>query len=81
MHVGYSKVYGDCIKMMLNTSEIQIQIVREKHNLPVIFDSYISPKVKKMLASSMRLAYATLDSMLSISFKRILFKILEFVYL
>jgi hypothetical protein len=38
MHGGYSEVYGDCIKMLLNTSEIQIQIMREKHNLPIIFD-------------------------------------------
>ncbi len=54
MHGGYSKVYVHCIKMLLNTSEIQIQIVREKHNLPIVFDSYVSPKVKKTLASSMR---------------------------
>ena len=54
MHGGYSEVYGNCIKMLLNTSEIQIPIVREKHNLPVVFDSYVSPKVKKTLASSMR---------------------------
>jgi hypothetical protein len=54
MHGGYSKVYGNCIKMLLKTSKIQIQIVREKHNLPIIFDSYVSPKVKKILASSMR---------------------------
>jgi hypothetical protein len=54
MHGGYSNVYGDCIKMLLKTSEIQIQIVRGKHNLPVVFDSYVSLKVKKMLASSMR---------------------------
>ncbi len=54
MHGGYSKVYGDCVKMLLKTSEIQIQIVREKHNLPIVFDSYVSPNMKKMLASSMR---------------------------
>jgi hypothetical protein len=54
MHAGYSKVYGNCIKMLLKTSEIQIQIMREKNNLPVVFDSYVSPKVKKSLASSMR---------------------------
>ncbi len=54
MHGGYSKVYGNCIKMLLKTSEIQTQIVREEHNLPIVFDSYVSPKVKKMLASSMR---------------------------
>ncbi len=54
MHGGYSEVYSNCIKMLLKTSEIQIQIAWEKHNLPVVFDSYVSPKVKKMLASSMR---------------------------
>jgi hypothetical protein len=54
MHGGYSEVYSDCIKMLLKTSEIQIQIVREKHNLPVVFDSSVSSKVKKTLASSMR---------------------------
>ncbi len=54
MHGGYSEVYDNCIKMLLKTSEFQIQIVREKHNLPVIFDSYVSPKVKMMLASVMR---------------------------
>ncbi len=54
MHGGYSKVYGDCIKMLLNISETQIQIVWEKHDLLIVFDSYVSPKVKKMLASSMR---------------------------
>jgi hypothetical protein len=54
MHSGYSKVYSNCIKMLLKTSKIQIQIVREKHNLPVVFDSYLSLRVKKMLASTMR---------------------------
>jgi transposase InsO family protein len=54
MHGGYSEVHSDCIKMLLHTSEIQIPIVREKHNLPVVFDSYVSPKMKKTLASSMR---------------------------
>ncbi len=54
MHGGYSEVYGNCIKTLLKTSKIQIQIVREKNNLPVVFDSFISPKAKKMLASTMR---------------------------
>jgi hypothetical protein len=54
MHSGYSEVYGNCIKMLLKTSEIQIQIVREKHNLLIVFDSYVSPKAKKTLASTMR---------------------------
>ncbi len=40
--------------MLLKTSKIQIQIVREEHNLPVIFDSFVSPKAKKTLASTMR---------------------------
>jgi hypothetical protein len=39
--------------MLLKTSEIQIQIVREKHNLPVVFDSFVLPKAKKTLASTM----------------------------
>jgi hypothetical protein len=54
MHGGYSKVYSNCIKMLLKTSEIQIQIMRKKHNLPVVFDSYVSPKEKKTLACTMR---------------------------
>jgi hypothetical protein len=54
MHGGYSKVYSDCIKMLLKTSLIQIQILREKHYLPIVFDSYASPKTKKTLASTMR---------------------------
>jgi hypothetical protein len=45
---------SNCIKMLLKTSEIQIQIMRKKHNLSVVFDSYISPKAKKTLASTMR---------------------------
>jgi hypothetical protein len=54
MHVGYSGVYGDCIKMMLKTSTIDIQTVREKHNLPVVFDSFVSMLVKKALITTMR---------------------------
>jgi hypothetical protein len=53
MHCGYFEVYGNCIKMLLKTSEIQMQIVREKHNLPIVFDSYVSPEAKKTLASTM----------------------------
>jgi hypothetical protein len=53
MHGGYSKVYGNCIKMLLKTSKIQIQIMREKHYLPVECDSLVSPKAKQMLASTM----------------------------
>jgi hypothetical protein len=54
MHGGYSEVYSNCIKRLLKTSKIQIQIMREKHNLLIVFDSYVSPKAKKMLASTMR---------------------------
>jgi hypothetical protein len=62
---GYSKVYGDCIKMLLKTSKIQIQIVREKHNLPIVFDSYVSSKAKKTLASTVRsgLCYTRLNAL------------------
>jgi hypothetical protein len=81
MHGGYSEVYGDCIKMVLKTSEVQIQIVREKHNLSVVFDAYVSPKAKKTLASTMHSGLCHTRSMLSISFKRILFKIFKFVHL
>ena len=40
--------------MLLKTSTIEIQIVREEHNLPVVFDSFVSGKAKKALASNMR---------------------------
>jgi hypothetical protein len=33
MHGGYSEVHGNCIKMILKTSEIQIAIVKEKHSI------------------------------------------------
>jgi hypothetical protein len=52
MHGGYSEVHGNCIKMLLKTSEIQIAIVKEKHNLPVVFDSFASPKAKRAFASN-----------------------------
>jgi hypothetical protein len=40
--------------MLLKTSTIEIRIVREEHNLPVVFDSFVSGKAKKALASNMR---------------------------
>ena len=40
MHGDYSEVHSNCIKMLLKTSEIQIPIVKEKHNIPVVFDSF-----------------------------------------
>ena len=46
MHGGYSEVNIDCIKMLLITSEIQIQFMREKHYLPGVFDSHVSPTGK-----------------------------------
>jgi hypothetical protein len=54
MHGGYSEVYGDCIKMLSKTSEIQIQIVRAKYNLRIVYDSFVSPKAKRTLTSTMR---------------------------
>jgi hypothetical protein len=53
MHDGYSEVHSDCIRMLLKTSTIEIRIVREEHNLPVVFDSFVSGKAKKALASNM----------------------------
>ena len=50
----HSEVHSDCIRMLLKTSTIEIQIVREEHNLPVVFDSFASGKAKKVLASNMR---------------------------
>jgi hypothetical protein len=53
MHGGYSEVHGTCICMLLKTSTIEIRIVREEHNLTVVFDSFVSGKAKKALASNM----------------------------
>jgi hypothetical protein len=62
MHGGYSEVYGDRIKMLLKTSTIEIEIMREQHNLPAVFDSFVSDEAKKALAGTMRsgLAHARL---------------------
>jgi hypothetical protein len=40
--------------MLLKTSTIELHIVREEHNLPVVFNSFVSGKAKKALASHMR---------------------------
>jgi hypothetical protein len=40
--------------MLLKTSTIKIKIVREQHNLPAVFDSFVSVKAKKALAGTMR---------------------------
>jgi hypothetical protein len=54
MHGEYSEVRSDCARMLLKTSTIKIQIVREEHNLSAVFDSFVSGKAKKALASNMR---------------------------
>jgi len=54
MHGGYSEVHSNCVRMLLKTSTIKIRIMREEHNLPVVFDSFVSGKAKKALASNMR---------------------------
>jgi hypothetical protein len=54
MHGGYSEVHSNCVCMLLKTLTIEIKIVREEHNLPVVFDSFVSGKAKKALASNMR---------------------------
>ncbi len=46
MHGGYSEVHSDCVRMLLKTSTIKIGIVREEHNLPVVFYSFVSGKAK-----------------------------------
>jgi hypothetical protein len=40
--------------MLLKTSTIKIQTVKEEHNLTIIVDSFDSGKAKKALASNMR---------------------------
>ncbi len=47
IHGGYSEVNGDCICMLLKTLTIDVRIMREEHNLPVIFDSFVSGKQRK----------------------------------
>ena len=54
MNGGFSEVYGDCIRMLLKTLTINVRVVREAHNLLVVFDSFVSEKAKKTLASNMR---------------------------
>ena len=39
--------------MLLKTSTIEILIVREEYNLPIVIDSFVSAKAKKALASNM----------------------------
>ncbi len=53
MHGGYSEVHSNCTHMLLKTSTIKIRIEREKHNLPIVFDSFVSGNAKKALASNM----------------------------
>ena len=50
----HSEAHSNCIRMLLKTSTIEIRIMREEHNLPVVFDSFVSGKAKKALASNMR---------------------------
>ncbi len=76
MHSGYSEVNIDCIKMLLITSAIQIQCMREKYNLPDVFDLCVSSKKKRRRRLlQCALANATPYSMHSISSKIILFKV------
>jgi hypothetical protein len=53
MHGGYSEVYGNCIRMLLKTSTINIHTEREKHNLPVVFNSFVNMATKKALSATM----------------------------
>jgi hypothetical protein len=42
------------MRMLLKTSTIDIQIVREKHNLPVVFDCFVPMLAKQALVTTMR---------------------------
>ncbi len=53
MYGGYSEVHSNCVHMLFKSSTIKIRIVREDHNLPFVFDSFVSGKAKKALASNM----------------------------
>ncbi len=53
MHDGYLEVYGNWVCMLLKTLTIDVCIVREEHNPPIVFNSFISGKAKKALASNM----------------------------
>jgi hypothetical protein len=48
MHGRYSEVHSDCVLMLLKTSTIKIRILREEHNLPVVFDSLFLGKKRKL---------------------------------
>ncbi len=63
IHGGYSEVYGDCVHMLLKTSTIDIGIVREEHNLPVVFISLFLGKQRWLWLLTCVLAYATPTSM------------------
>jgi hypothetical protein len=53
MHGEYLEVYCNCVRMLFKTLTINIRIVREEHNLPIVFDSFVSGKSKKELSSNM----------------------------
>jgi hypothetical protein len=59
MHGGYSEVHSNCVRMLLKTLKIEIKIVREEHNLPVVF----LEKQRKLWLPTCVLAYATPASM------------------
>ena len=59
MHDGYSEVHSDCIRMLLKTSTIEIQIVREEHNLPVVSIPLFLEKQRKLWLQICVLVYAT----------------------
>jgi hypothetical protein len=54
MHGGYSEVYSQSVQMKLRTSCIQIDIVRDHANLPVVHDSYVSEKAKQGIGPIMQ---------------------------
>ena len=49
--------------MLLKTSTIDIRIVKEEHNLPVVFESFSLEKQRKLWFPTCILAYATSPAM------------------
>ncbi len=55
MHSSYSVLYGQSIQMKLCFSNININIVQDLANLPIVHDSYMLEKAKRGLGPLMRL--------------------------
>ncbi len=63
MHGEYLEVYCNCVRMLLKTSTINIHIVREEHNFPIVFIPLYLGKQRRHWLLLCVLAYATPASM------------------